>query len=74
MTSWQTWGSLTCGKPGQDIEKELVSITKEFIKQGEYTVFAIDLHEEEETAYILNRIAFHRIILAVQWVETYMGR
>ncbi|WP_330502588.1 cysteine hydrolase family protein [Peribacillus frigoritolerans] len=39
-------GSLTCGKPGQDIEKELVSITKEFIKQGEFTVFAIDLHEE----------------------------
>ncbi|MCY9004470.1 cysteine hydrolase family protein [Peribacillus frigoritolerans] len=39
-------GSLTCGKPGQDIEKELVSITKEFIKQGEYTVFAIDLHKE----------------------------
>ncbi|MEY8757424.1 cysteine hydrolase family protein [Peribacillus frigoritolerans] len=39
-------GSLTCGKPGQDIEKELVSITKEFINQGEYTVFAIDLHEE----------------------------
>ncbi|CAN7276105.1 cysteine hydrolase family protein [Peribacillus frigoritolerans] len=39
-------GSLTCGKPGQDIEKELVSITKEFIKQGEYTVFAIDLHVE----------------------------
>ncbi|MGE7186622.1 cysteine hydrolase family protein [Peribacillus sp. NPDC006672] len=39
-------GSLTCGKPGQDIEKTLVSITKEFIKQGEYTVFAIDLHED----------------------------
>lgn len=38
-------GSLTCGKPGQDIEKALVRITKEFIKQGEYTVFAIDLHE-----------------------------
>ncbi|AMM93004.1 isochorismatase family cysteine hydrolase [Peribacillus simplex] len=38
-------GSLTCGKPGQDIEKALVRITKEFIKQGGYTVFAIDLHE-----------------------------
>ncbi|MFF2456771.1 cysteine hydrolase family protein [Peribacillus simplex] len=39
-------GSLTCGKPGQDIEKALVSITKDFIEQGEYTVFAIDLHVE----------------------------
>ncbi|MED3987521.1 cysteine hydrolase [Peribacillus simplex] len=39
-------GSLTCGKPGQDIEKELVNITRDFIKHGEYTVFAIDLHEE----------------------------
>jgi nicotinamidase-related amidase len=44
-------GSLTCGKPGQDIEKELVSITKEFIKQGEYTVFAIDLHEEGDSLH-----------------------
>ncbi|MCK1983229.1 MULTISPECIES: cysteine hydrolase family protein [Peribacillus] len=39
-------GSLTCGKPGQDIEKELVNITRDFIKHGEFTVFAIDLHEE----------------------------
>ncbi|CAH0161679.1 Isochorismatase family protein YecD [Peribacillus sp. Bi96] len=39
-------GSLSCGKPGQDIEKALVGITKEFIKQGDYTVFAIDLHEK----------------------------
>ncbi|MFJ7830877.1 cysteine hydrolase family protein [Peribacillus sp. NPDC097197] len=39
-------GALTCGKPGQEIEDALVSITKEFIRQGDYTVFAIDLHEK----------------------------
>ncbi|MFJ7754667.1 cysteine hydrolase family protein [Peribacillus muralis] len=39
-------GALTCGKPGQDIEKALVGITKKFIENGDYTVFAIDLHEE----------------------------
>ncbi|WP_340373533.1 cysteine hydrolase family protein [Peribacillus sp. FSL E2-0218] len=39
-------GALTCGKPGQDIEEVLVGITKEFIKNGDYTVFAIDLHDE----------------------------
>ncbi|WP_057914794.1 cysteine hydrolase family protein [Peribacillus muralis] len=39
-------GSLTCGKPGQDIEKALVAITKEFIRNGDYTIFAIDRHDE----------------------------
>ncbi|MFJ7747947.1 cysteine hydrolase family protein [Peribacillus sp. NPDC097295] len=39
-------GALTCGKPGQEIEVALVDITKKFIKQGDYTVFAIDLHDD----------------------------
>ncbi|MDR4886200.1 isochorismatase family cysteine hydrolase [Fredinandcohnia sp. QZ13] len=39
-------GALTCGKPGQDIEKEIVRITEEFISSGDYVVFAIDLHKE----------------------------
>jgi nicotinamidase-related amidase len=39
-------GALTCGKPGQEIEKEIVRITKDFIQNGDYTVFAIDLHLE----------------------------
>ncbi len=41
-------GALTCGKPGQDIEKEISSITKEFIEKDEFIVFAIDLHEKED--------------------------
>jgi nicotinamidase-related amidase len=39
-------GALTCGKPGQEIEQEIVRITKDFIQNGDYTVFAIDVHIE----------------------------
>lgn len=39
-------GALTAGKPGQAIEEEIVSLTKEFIDAGDYVVFAIDAHEE----------------------------
>ncbi|WP_077618024.1 cysteine hydrolase family protein [Bacillus sinesaloumensis] len=39
-------GALTCGEPGQQIEKEIVRITEEFIKNGDFVVFAIDLHKE----------------------------
>lgn len=41
-------GTLTCGKPGQEIEEVLVGITKEFIEKGDYTIFAIDLHEKDD--------------------------
>ena len=37
-------GALTCGKPGQEIENEVVKITNSFIENGHYTVFAIDTH------------------------------
>lgn len=38
-------GSLTCGKPAQVIEKNIVQITNEFIEKNEYVVFAIDVHD-----------------------------
>ncbi|MFJ8529068.1 isochorismatase [Bacillus pseudomycoides] len=41
-------GALTCGKPGQEIEKHLVEITKQYIENGDYVVFAIDKHEEKD--------------------------
>ena len=37
-------GALTCGKSGQAIEKELVRVTKQFIDNGDFVVFAIDKH------------------------------
>jgi nicotinamidase-related amidase len=42
-------GALTCGKPGQDIEKYIVSITKQFIDNKDEVVFAIDGHLENDT-------------------------
>lgn len=39
-------GALTCGKPGQEIEKEIVHITTQYIENGDYVVFAIDKHEK----------------------------
>lgn len=39
-------GALTCGKPGQLLEQANCELTKEFIVNGEFTVFAIDVHEE----------------------------
>ncbi|MCX2828405.1 isochorismatase family cysteine hydrolase [Bacillus pseudomycoides] len=42
-------GALTCGKPGQDIEQHLVAITKQYIENGDYVVFAIDKHEKNDS-------------------------
>ncbi|MGJ7912428.1 cysteine hydrolase family protein [Neobacillus sp. LXY-1] len=39
-------GALTCGKPGQEIEGEIVRLTKEFIENGDLVVFAIDVHDK----------------------------
>lgn len=39
-------GTLTCGEPGQAIEGKIVQLTEDFIKQGDYVVFAIDVHDE----------------------------
>lgn len=39
-------GALTCGEPGQAIEDKIVQLTREFIEQGDYVVFAIDVHDE----------------------------
>lgn len=39
-------GKLTSGKPGQEIEKSIVKLTKEFIEAGDFVVFAIDAHQD----------------------------
>lgn len=39
-------GALTCGKPGQVIEQKITQITNEFIENGNYVVFAIDVHDQ----------------------------
>jgi nicotinamidase-related amidase len=39
-------GALTCGKPGQVIEGKITQLTNEFIENGDYVVFAIDVHDQ----------------------------
>lgn len=39
-------GKLTCGEPGQALEDFMVSITKEFVDNGDLVVFSIDNHLE----------------------------
>ncbi|TVY04210.1 cysteine hydrolase family protein [Cohnella terricola] len=43
-----TNGKLTCGIPGQAVEGRNVEITKEFIQNGDFVVFAIDIHKERD--------------------------
>jgi nicotinamidase-related amidase len=44
-------GALTCGKPGQEIETEIVKLTNDFISNGDYVVFAIDMHDKSDTLH-----------------------
>lgn len=41
-------GALTCGEPGQKIEKAIFDITEQFIRDNDYVVFAVDLHGEDD--------------------------
>lgn len=41
-------GALPCGKPAVAIESEIKKLTKEFIDNGEFVVFAIDLHNQDD--------------------------
>jgi nicotinamidase-related amidase len=42
-------GALTCGVPGQAIENKIVQLTREFIQNGDFVVFAIDVHDEGDS-------------------------
>ncbi|MQR88880.1 isochorismatase family protein [Bacillus megaterium] len=44
-------GALTCGEPGRHIETFISDITREFIEQDEYVVFAIDFHKENDSLH-----------------------
>ncbi|WP_338453084.1 isochorismatase family cysteine hydrolase [Niallia oryzisoli] len=41
-------GALTCGEPGQAIEEAITSLTKKFIEEDHFVVFAIDAHQKED--------------------------
>jgi nicotinamidase-related amidase len=41
-------GKLTAGEPAQKLHDCIVNVTREFIVNGDYTIFAIDAHEEDD--------------------------
>ena len=46
-----TDGALTCGAPGQAIEERIVELTNSFINNGDFVVFAIDIHKENDVLH-----------------------
>ncbi|CAG9613703.1 Nicotinamidase/pyrazinamidase [Bacillus rhizoplanae] len=49
-------GALTCGKPAQVIEEYIVEITKQHIETGDYVVFAVDKHVENDSYHPETRL------------------
>lgn len=43
-----TNGNLACGEPGQIIHDYLLNLTKNFVENGDYVAFTIDLHQEND--------------------------
>ncbi|SDY88909.1 Nicotinamidase-related amidase [Evansella caseinilytica] len=41
-------GKLSCGERGQAIEQRITEISQEFVQNGDYVVFAVDVHDEED--------------------------
>ncbi|MFC5404028.1 cysteine hydrolase family protein [Cohnella soli] len=39
-------GKLPCGQPAIDIEERIAALARQFGKQGDFVVLAVDLHEE----------------------------
>ncbi|MFV0504572.1 MAG: cysteine hydrolase family protein [Lachnospirales bacterium] len=51
-----TDGKLTTGQVGQDIEQDLVSLTKKFIETNQFVVFAIDGHNPNDSYHPENKL------------------
>lgn len=51
-----TDGALTTGESGQSIERALVEVTKSFIDNGDYVVFAIDAHDPADRYHPENKL------------------
>ena len=41
-------GKLPCGDPAVAIEDRIVALTEQFVKDGAFTVMAVDLHDEHD--------------------------
>lgn len=41
-------GALTCGEPGVKLESYITSLTKQFIDEGQFIVFPVDVHDLDD--------------------------
>lgn len=41
-------GKLTCGERGQRLEDRITELTKTFVENGDYVVFSVDVHDEND--------------------------
>lgn len=51
-----TDGRLTTGQAGQQIETDLVAVTKSFTQAGDFVVYAIDCHEPSDAYHPENKL------------------
>lgn len=64
-------GKLTCGEPGQAIEADIVSITKQFIDAGDFVAFGIDAHEEGDQLHPESALFPPHNIVGTKGMELY---
>lgn len=66
-----TDGALTTGKAGQSIENAMVNLTKNFMEQGDFVVFAIDAHKADDNYHPENKLFPPHNIIGTQGQELY---
>jgi nicotinamidase-related amidase len=44
-------GKLPCGDPGLAIEERIAELTEQFVKNGDFVVMAVDLHDEGDVLH-----------------------
>ncbi len=64
-------GKLTCGIPGQAIEKAIVDITREFLEKGDFVTFGIDAHEENDPLHPESNLFPPHNIIGTSGLELY---
>lgn len=64
-------GSLTCGKPAQDLEDYLIELADKFYENGDYVIFPTDGHTGDNLA--LNTSFSRHIILSALRDKNFMA-
>lgn len=66
-------GALTTGQPGQAIYDQILAITKEFVSQGDYIVFAIDTHDHNDPFHPESKLFPPHNIIGTKGHQLYDG-